>query len=226
MICIIIAAGPLAATERLIRMYRLCVSFNNNQRNLGLILHLQLTIYLNQHISILYGVLDQITAQLPLQKIKKKLNVEMYYSYSILYCVTSLRKAPEPVVICKWEWESDMQCREGTIMEEFKLSDTQDFSRVQAKRNEAENSICIKIAIKSIGEFIERLNKLSQMNNVSWRTNRGNRQTKNKVDLYYVCHHDKLGQKAIKTTNTKYVLNLLHGIIDSPYKYFIALLSF
>ena len=49
------------------------------------------------------------------------------------------QKAPEPVVICKWEWKSDMQYREMTIMEEFKLPDTREFMREQANGNEAEN---------------------------------------------------------------------------------------
>ena len=58
---------------------------------------------------ILYDVLDQITAQLSMQKIKKKMNVKTYFvciSYCMvpLYCERNevLEKALEAVVICKW----------------------------------------------------------------------------------------------------------------------------
>ena len=47
---------PLTATERYIRPYCSCVSFNNNLINIDFILHLKLAIDLKQSIRILHDV--------------------------------------------------------------------------------------------------------------------------------------------------------------------------
>ena len=83
-------------------------------------------------------------------------------------------------------------------MEEIKLPKNYKHIRVPA-----EDKLCIQIAINSKSKFHEWLAELSNLNNISWRSEKGAVKLKSKLSLSFVCHHANFGQKGIRTTNTK-----------------------
>ena len=88
-------------------------------------------------------------------------------------------------------------------MEKFRIPDNYEYKFVTAKGKDGENSMCIEIAIENCKEFSDWLTDFSQLNNVCYRKERGNKSRQNKLELLFICHHGKMGQKGIKTTDTK-----------------------
>lgn len=89
---------------------------------------------------------------------------------------------------------------------EHQLPDGYEFAYVPAKGKD--NKMCIEIVLKTRIEFNLWLAAFSQKNNVIWRKKRGDKKFKDRLEIFLACHHAKMRQKGLKTTDTKYVFNI------------------
>ena len=94
------------------------------------------------------------------------------------------------------------------MMEDTDLPAGYELTRVPSKgKGGKENYICYELIIKSRVDFDQWLTDLSHKNNVQWRKQFGDRirkgKTLKKLEVNLVCHHANLGQKGVRTTNTK-----------------------
>ena len=76
-------------------------------------------------------------------------------------------------------------------------------TRVPLKGRDKRNKICSEFLIKSRIEFDKWLADLSEINNLFWRKQHGEKKRKGKLEVDLVCHHANMRQKGVRTTNTK-----------------------
>lgn len=85
----------------------------------------------------------------------------------------------------------------------MELPDGYNFIHVPQSGEEKDHKLCIDISIESQEELNKWISEMAEKNNVTWRKARGDRERRGKLEVTRLCHHAKMGQKGVKTTDTK-----------------------